>query len=546
MPPADPANAAPATLSSSSRVARLVDATLLTAMLAAALVWPLRSPPVSRHGEAREGLVVQDIVRNGRWVLPRRNGELPSKPPLYHWIAASAASAFGSSDVTVRLPSALAAAAMLLATFWFALHTTGRTSAWLAAGALLGMYRFWISATEARVDMLFAACVAGTLIAFFAWYRRRGAPARAACYLIAAAAVLAKGPAGVALPAVVIVGFVLRERWRGAGARASLAALWSWRLVVLAGAIDVGWYALAYRAGGHEFLALQLVRENADRFLGHGVFGMHGGRSSLAMVHALATDLLPWNLVLAWAAVGWWRGAREDEAGRFLHLWWIAILAFFTLAYGKRSVYLLPLYPAVALLFGRAVAAELASGDRQRLFGRWHVPAAIRARFPAHPVLGAVAVAVVTFDVGLLAIGQLAREHGARRRSLVSFAREVAALVPPDAPLFAVPELSGSDLQLLAYRLARPVERRACGAPLCADGTASASATRAVYYLVPAAPAPPAGDATVLLTSRRRGPNVVLLRAPVAVTACVASDRGGTDGAPADGDGDDDGDDDGE
>jgi len=47
-----------------------------------------------------------------------------------------------------------------------------------------------------------------------------------------------------------------------------LRRLWSWPLAATVLLLDLGWYLLAYREGGQAFLALQLVRENVDRFVG--------------------------------------------------------------------------------------------------------------------------------------------------------------------------------------------------------------------------------------------------------------------------------------
>src|SRR2546425_10844227 len=47
---------------------------------------------VYEGGEAREGLVVREMLRTGDWILPLWNGSVvPSKPPLFHWLAAGAA-----------------------------------------------------------------------------------------------------------------------------------------------------------------------------------------------------------------------------------------------------------------------------------------------------------------------------------------------------------------------------------------------------------------------------------------------------------------------
>src|SRR5262245_47906209 len=135
---------------------------LLPALLAALLCWP----PIATRGEAREGLVVRELVRGGDWALPRRQGKIASKPPLYHWLAAAAVRGLGWSDAAVRLPSVLAAWVVALATFAVAVLVARRDVAWLAVGILFASWGFLRSALEARVDMLFTACVTGAIAAF--------------------------------------------------------------------------------------------------------------------------------------------------------------------------------------------------------------------------------------------------------------------------------------------------------------------------------------------------------------------------------------------
>ncbi len=465
----------------------LADVVVLTLLTALVLAWPLAAPPIGAHGEAREGLVVQDIVRERHWVLPLRNGELPSKPPLFHWIAAAAADVVGFSDAVVRLPSALAAWAVLLLVHATGVAAGGRACGWLAVGALAGMHSFVESASEARVDMVFAAAVTLTLVAFLRWYRTDDPVARIGCYAGVAAAVLTKGPAGAVLPALVVLAFLVVERRLD-----RVRAFWSWRLVGLVLLVDVGWYALATYAGGTDFLARQIFHENVDRFVGRGVFGMHGGRSRLTMVENLATDLLPWNLVLVWAGVQWWRGERQDTIGRFLHVWWIVIVAFFTVAYGKRGVYLLPLYPAVALLAGRALAA---------LLTHWRgLPARTVPGLGSVRPARALVAGVIVVDLAVALIGQIVRVHRAGRSSLVPFAHEVAARVSAPAPLVADASLDESDLLVLAYRLGRDIPRLDEDAP-CRAGT---------HRL--ATPRPGAPLVAPLIVSERRGVPVALVQ----------------------------------
>ena len=69
----------------------------------------LGKTPFHDRGEPREALVVRDIVLQGRWLLPLRGGEqIPSKPPLFHWFAATASIVSGEmNEASIRFPSAL-------------------------------------------------------------------------------------------------------------------------------------------------------------------------------------------------------------------------------------------------------------------------------------------------------------------------------------------------------------------------------------------------------------------------------------------------------
>jgi 4-amino-4-deoxy-L-arabinose transferase-like glycosyltransferase len=422
-------------------------------VFAAMAVRLLLSPPISHHGEAREGLVIQEIVRDQQWILPLRNGELPSKPPLFHWIAALPALLFGLSDFTVRLPSALGTALMAITTFVMGRAVGGSLAAWLAVGSLLSMYEFWDTGTQARVDMIFSACIAISLTGFFVWYRDGLKAARAASYIGVTLAVLAKGPAGLALPAIVIVSFLFME-----GRLGSLRRFYSWPLIALMLLIDAGWYGSAYYLGGNEFLKLQILRENIDRAFGIGA--TDDDNNLLIMIGWLITRTFPSGLVLLWSLIRRVRGVREDSAGTFLHAWWISIFLVFALAIGKRAVYLLPIYPAIAILAGRAMSAFI--GRDQQLAG-----AEAAAQLPARRYFSVktVGVSIVLMDLTLMLMSRNVWKRSTVEKARLAFINKLATIVPADTPIFATPELDNTELIVIAYRLHREIDRKpiACG-----------------------------------------------------------------------------------
>ncbi len=76
--------------------------------------------PFFNKGEPREGLVVQHIVDQGNWLFPlKMESEIPSKPPLFHWLGAFISIVWGDvTEATVRFPSALLATLGILAVYF--------------------------------------------------------------------------------------------------------------------------------------------------------------------------------------------------------------------------------------------------------------------------------------------------------------------------------------------------------------------------------------------------------------------------------------------
>jgi 4-amino-4-deoxy-L-arabinose transferase-like glycosyltransferase len=438
-------------------------------VVAAALLLMIRSPGIVARGEAREALVIRDIVRSGAWLVPRRNGVLASKPPLYHWTAVALSGACPTSSISARLPSALAGIGLVALTLALGRAMGGRRHGWLAVLALLGCFGFWRSASEARVDMMLAACTTASLTGFWMWFRSGSRRARLVCYLGAAAAVLTKGPVGLAIPMLTVVVFLLWQR-----DRAALARLWSPRLLVLAGAPIVLWYGLAAWAGGSAFVRRQLLHENVDRFLGLGDFARRRAGRPLKILGSFVANLLPWNLVLVPQPAG--TTALEGASVRFLQAWVLTTLTLFTVAAGQRGVYLLPLYPAVALLAGRWLALR--------------APAWLPRLVPA----------LVVFDVAVAAATHHVRSVAADASPLAPFAATVRQHVADDVPLRAGLAVDEGDLIVLAYLLDRPIPR---ARPGCTAGGAwlvshADSAVRIPRATVAAAP----GGSPVLVVCR--------------------------------------------
>jgi 4-amino-4-deoxy-L-arabinose transferase-like glycosyltransferase len=301
--------------------------------------------------EAREAGIVQDVVA-GHWLWPRFNAELlPDKPILYHWLAAAPCALGGFSAVAVRLPSAVAGAALVAWTARFGATVLDGPGGVAAAIALATTPALFTHARVARPDVLLVLFLALALGAAFRWWRdgrRRDATAALAWLGLAT---FAKGPVGPALFVVVLGLFLAWERQLGR-ARQLLTVPG----VIAFAVVGLGWYAVALAGWGDAFVREHLV----GRYLRNLAGGLPSGNvyspkplayHLLFYVKHLPLVALPWTPLAAVAVWRAWRtGGLRDPRLRFLVCWTIAPVVVFTPAEWKLRYYLLPSLPALALL----------------------------------------------------------------------------------------------------------------------------------------------------------------------------------------------------
>ncbi len=320
--------------------------------------------PFYNYEESKEALIVWEMVNGGGWILPLRNGvEQPLKPPLFHWIGATVSLLTGQvSELAVRLPSALFATATVLGTFFFG-RALWNWRVGLLAALILGTCPEWVRwSINARSDMVLLFFLTAAQFFFFRVFQERATQPRTLFLFYASVgfAILAKGPLGLLLPILVGGSFLWWTK--------ELAFLRRLRLghgLLIAGGIAASWYVLAVFQGGGEFVQRQILDENVFRFFASEKGGPSREHTFLYYLPTLVVGMLPWSLFLPALGLTLYRadGLWREKKHLYLLLWVGVELLFFTLASGKRSNYILPLYPALALLLGRWWQ-ELIEGSR--------------------------------------------------------------------------------------------------------------------------------------------------------------------------------------
>ncbi|MGH7930993.1 MAG: ArnT family glycosyltransferase, partial [Candidatus Binatia bacterium] len=319
----------------------------LLLLLCGVLYFPyLNAAPFFNKGEPREAMAVQDIVLRGEWLVPlKRATDVPSKPPLFHWAAAATYHVTGNLDeATMRFPSALFATLGVLLLYLVGGRLFNPAIALLGGAILATTMIYQDQALDARVDMTLCFFVTLTLLLFYSLYR--GFLSHPVWYYVffatAGIGTLAKGPLGLLLPALVAGVFLLRKR------RWNVVRRFCFHPgVVLMLILAAGWYVIAVARGGEGFFDRQIIEENLNRFVG----GSGHSHPVYYYIPYLFSQGLPWAIFLPVVLWDWFkRGSPSSEDTLFFKLWFAVMFIFLSVSVGKRAVYLLPLYPALAIL----------------------------------------------------------------------------------------------------------------------------------------------------------------------------------------------------
>ena len=339
------------------------DLLLLAAVFGFLLAWRLGSAPLTNPDEGRYAEVPREMVAGGDWVTPRLDG-VPyfEKPPLTYWIVAASEEALGPSEWAVRLPTALFALGGILASYAAARRIYGR-GAGLWTAAVLGTSLLYLALGHlVTPDVPLTVLMSATLFCFILGVREAPGARRRwlfyGLYASAALATLTKGLEGFLVTGAIMFLWLLAFNQWG-----RLRPLYLPSGVALFLAIAAPWHLLvASRNPG--WAHFYFVYEHWERFTdkGHGRY-----QPAYFFVLVLVPGLFPWT-GFVWHAIrdalaGGWPRRRENAEAWFFVTWAAFILLFFSASQSKLINYILPLFPAVAVLVGRWLAGTVPRPD---------------------------------------------------------------------------------------------------------------------------------------------------------------------------------------
>ena len=418
------------------------------------------------------------MFASGDWVTIRYNDlKYFEKPPFHLWMTALAYQAFGVGEWQARLWGALSGAAGLIATAWAARHWFGSKVGLLTGAVLLAAPTWNIGSHFNSLDIGVSGMLACALAAVLVAQHPQSSPQTRrswmwVAWLAMALAVLTKGLIGLALPGLVLIVYSLVARdW----------LLWR-RLHIVSGAalfllVTAPWFVLV-SLRNPEFAYFFFIHEHLQRYL----TTVHQRSAPIwFFVPQVLAGFLPWLGLTGRIGQMVRHDARSSgfKPTILLATWALTIFVFFSLSSSKLPGYILPVFPALAVLaalvlsrldeavwakhlramlvlaglallasplVARIGSSPAAASMQFQAYSLWIGVACLlllgglmAARYfsRAHRILPSMLAASVAFFIGTT-VGLLGHETLGRSASGVDLLPPMQALLTPGMPIYSV------------------------------------------------------------------------------------------------------------
>jgi 4-amino-4-deoxy-L-arabinose transferase-like glycosyltransferase len=329
------------------------DLILLTLFLGIFYALWIGSHALFTPDEGRYSEVAREMIVTGDYVTPRLNGVVfLDKPIMYYWLQASAMLMFGIKEWALRFWPALAGVLGCLMTYVAGRMLFNRRSGIIASIVLASSPLYYGAAHYANLDLEVAVFISISLMSFIVAIQSASKHIRdiflITAYVFAGIAALTKGLIGIAFPGMIIgIWIILSGRWD------TFKKMHLFLGLSLFTAIALPWYILVQKANP-EFFQFFFVKQQVSRFLTTEAF--NNRTPGWFYVPIVLGGLFPWcifviqavaqNLKLAW------KDRKNHSTELYLLIWLILIFTFFSFPKSKTVGYILPIFPALALLIG--------------------------------------------------------------------------------------------------------------------------------------------------------------------------------------------------
>ena len=305
---------------------------LLLAAITLSFYYNIHAIPLFDVDEGAFSEATREMLVSGDFISTYLNG-VPryDKPILIYWLQAASITLFGINEFALRLPSALAATAWVMAIFFFVNTLRDTKSAFYAAIMMATALEISVMGKVATADALLNLWITSSMLAGYLFFHTRRDKYIYWMYLFIGLSFLTKGPVAVMIPLVVSFLFLAIKREFKLWLRVAFNPLG----IVIFLAVAMPWYVAQYLKEGDAFIQGFFFKHNIDRF--QGAMEQHSG-NVFYYVPVLLLGLLPYTTVLL-STLMRVKAIIKDDLGLFLMLWFGFVFVFFSLSGTKLPHY---------------------------------------------------------------------------------------------------------------------------------------------------------------------------------------------------------------
>lgn len=323
------------------------------------ILFGLNGVPLLDPDEPVYAETAREMLQTGDFLSPRIYGNFWfDKPPMYYWLVAISQFIFGYNEFAARLPAALMACATSIMLYISTTKIFNERAGFWAAMILTSCVEFFYLGKAAVTDTTLLFFMTSALMSFINkryWLM----------YVCMALATVTKGPIGIVFPGAIIFLYLLFM-----GQLREIFRMHVIRGLLLYFLIASPWYYAMYTVHGMEFIDTFLGFHNITRF----TTPEHSNRVTFwYYIPVIILGLFPWIGMLPMAIRSSICESRIDDMHNllFFHIWWIFVFLFFTICKTKLVSYILPLFPAFAVIIGWNIARMLNKLRHNTTFHSW-------------------------------------------------------------------------------------------------------------------------------------------------------------------------------
>ena len=301
----------------------------------------LMNPDEGRYAE-----IPREMIESGDFFTPHLNYVLYfEKPPLYYWFTAASFAVFGQNEFGARFTSVVMGLLSILLTWFVARKFEDENTANLSA-IILGTSGLFFALSRVNIiDMTLSALLTLALFSFYIFYKENKKRWLYTFYIALALATLAKGLIGIVLPGGVIFFFMLFTRdWT------ILKRLFLTPAILVFFLVCVPPFYLMCKKNP-DFFYFFFIQEHFLRY----ATKMHDRYEPFwFFIPVIIGGLFPWTLGLFVNIKNYF---NKQQINLYLILWVLIITLFFSASGSKLIPYILPVFPAFAILISKNILA---------------------------------------------------------------------------------------------------------------------------------------------------------------------------------------------